>query len=494
MTTDTGTVRTDAAHPRSEIDPAGMRVIWLLLIAAFVAILNETTMSIAVPYLNDDLGLPPELGQWLTSAFMLTMAVVIPTSGFLLLRFTTRQVFLTAITAFVIGTAVCLVAPGFVLLLTGRVVQAAGTGIMMPLLMTTMMNVVPAHSRGRMMGRVGLVISLAPAIGPTLSGFISETLSWRWNFGIVLPIAVTALLLGARWMTNLGETTHAPIDVPSIILSALGFGGVVYGLSQFGGHGGEATGSTSAMPFVIIGFGVVALALFIWRQIVLQKKDDALLDMRVFRAPNYVIAVVIMTVVAFAMFGTFGLLPLFLQQVIGLDGFGSGLVMLPGAIMMGLLGPVMGRIYDARGPRTLLIPGSIMIALALFLYSQASAETPVWMLTCVQIIMSLGLASSFTPLFSASLGSLERKLYSHGSAALNTMQQVAGGAGTALLVSIYSLSLHHGEAEGLSTAVAATPGANSAFLLASCIALVPVVLAFFIRKPEESDEHAPVGH
>src|SRR5699024_2515298 len=151
-----------AVSRNDDIDPAGMRVIWLLLVAAFVAILNETTMAIAIPELNRTLSIPPEQGQWFTSAFMLTMAVVIPTTGFLLQRFTTRQVFIAAITSFAIGTLICLLAPGFLMLLLGRIVQAGGTGIMMPLLMTTMMNVVPAHSRGRMMGRVGLVISLAP--------------------------------------------------------------------------------------------------------------------------------------------------------------------------------------------------------------------------------------------------------------------------------------------------------------------------------------------
>ncbi|WP_449281669.1 MFS transporter, partial [Leucobacter sp.] len=269
-----------------------MRVIWLLLAAAFVAILNETTMAIAIPSLNQTLGIPPELGQWLTSAFMLTMAVVIPTTGFLLQRFTTRQVFMAAMIAFVLGTAICLVAPGFPVLLLGRIVQAAGTGVMMPLLMTTMMNVVPPHSRGRMMGRVGLVMSLAPALGPTLSGVVLDTLGWRWLFGIILPIAVVALLLGAKWMTNLGETTRAPIDVLSIILSAFAFGGIVFGLSQLGGgHGGSAGGG--AAPWAVIAGGVVFLGLFVWRQLVLQRVDDALLDLRVFASRNYVVSVII---------------------------------------------------------------------------------------------------------------------------------------------------------------------------------------------------------
>lgn len=489
-------ITTAPSKPAGTIDPAGMRVIWLLLAAAFVAILNETTMAIAIPSLNATLGIPPELGQWLTSAFMLTMAVVIPTTGFLLQRFTTRQVFLAAMIAFVLGTAICLVAPGFPVLLLGRIVQAAGTGVMMPLLMTTMMNVVPPHSRGRMMGRVGLVMSLAPALGPTLSGVVLDTLGWRWLFGIILPIAVVALLLGAKWMTNLGETTRAPIDVLSIILSALAFGGIVYGLSQLGGghggHGGSA--GAGALPWAVIAGGAVFLGLFVWRQLVLQRVNDALLDLRVFTSRNYVVSVIIMGVVALSMFGTFSLLPLYLQNVAGLDPTAAGLVLLPGSVLMGLLGPVMGRIYDARGPRTLLVPGTILIAVSLFTYSTVGVHTPMWFLVIVQILMSLGLAGSFTPLFSASLGSLDRSLYSHGSAVLNTLQQVGGAAGTAVLISIYSTFLHAGEARGLPTAEAGEPGTHAAFLVAACIAVVPVVLSFFVKKPADQEIGAPAGH
>ncbi|RGE23795.1 MDR family MFS transporter [Leucobacter sp. wl10] len=492
MTTDTAAVRVPART--DGIDPAGMRVIWLLLVAAFVAILNETTMAIAIPALNAALGIPPELGQWLTSAFMLTMAVVIPTTGFLLQRFTTRQVFLAAIISFVAGTAICLLAPGFTMLLLGRIVQAAGTGIMMPLLMTTMMNVVPPRSRGRMMGRVGLVMSLAPAAGPTLSGLVLDQLGWRWLFGIILPIAVVALLLGAKWMTNLGETSRAPIDVLSIILSAVAFGGIVFGLSQLGGgEGGPAGAPRGALPWVVLASGTVFLVLFVWRQLALQRRNDALLDLRVFASRNYVVAVIIMGVVALSMFGTFSLLPLYLQNVAGLEPTAAGLVLLPGSLLMGLLGPVMGRVYDLRGPRTLLVPGTILIATSMFIYSTVGEHTPTWFLVIVQIMMSLGLAGSFTPLFSASLGSLDRSLYSHGSAVLNTLQQVGGAAGTAVLISIYSTSLRSGEAEGLSTAAAGEPGANAAFLTAACIALVPVVLAFFVKKPVDQ-EGGPAGH
>ena len=478
---DTGSITTPPPAARGEIARSDMRVIWLLLVAAFVAILNETTMGIAIPHLNADLGIPPELGQWLTSAFMLTMAVVIPTTGFILQRFTTRQVFIAAMTAFSLGTLVALVAPGFAVLLAGRVIQAAGTGIMMPLLMTTIMNVVPPQSRGRMMGRVGLVISLAPAIGPTLAGAVLETLNWRALFAIILPIALISLVIGVKWMTNLGETRVVPLDVLSIPLAALGFGGIVFGLSQFGGEGGsgEAAGITALVV------GAVALGLFVWRQLVLQRVDDALLDLRVFRSVNFTFSVIIMTILALSMFGTLTLLPQYLQNVAGLNALESGLILLPGSVLMGLLGPVMGRIYDAKGTRPLLIPGTILVSASLFFYSTVGEHTVFWVLILVQAAMSVGLAMSFTPLFSASLGSLDRSLYSHGSAVLNALQQVGGAAGVALLTVTYSSILHAGESEGLTTAVAGAPGARMAFLIAAIISLAAVVLSAFVRKPAE---------
>ncbi|PCE14310.1 MFS transporter [Microbacterium sp. SZ1] len=487
---DTGSITTPPPAARGEIARSDMRVIWLLLVAAFVAILNETTMGIAIPHLNTDLGIPPELGQWLTSAFMLTMAVVIPTTGFILQRFTTRQVFIAAMTAFSLGTLVALVAPGFTVLLAGRVIQAAGTGIMMPLLMTTIMNVVPPQSRGRMMGRVGLVISLAPAIGPTLAGAVLETLNWRALFAIVLPIAIVSLLMGAKWMTNLGETRVVPLDVLSIPLAALGFGGIVFGLSQFGGEGG----SGQAAGIIALVVGAVALALFVWRQLVLQRVDDALLDLRVFRAVNFTFSVIIMTILALSMFGTLTLLPQYLQNVAGLNALESGLILLPGSVLMGLLGPIMGRIYDAKGTRPLLIPGTILVSASLFFYSTVGEHTVFWVLVLVQAAMSVGLAMSFTPLFSASLGSLDRSLYSHGSAVLNTLQQVGGAAGVALLTVTYSSILHAGESEGLTTAVAGAPGARMAFLIAAIISLAAVALSAFVRKPAEEPSGFHGGH
>ena len=488
----TGSVPTAGSAP--EIDPRAMRVVWLLLIAAFVAILNETTMSIALPDLRTDLGVPPELGQWLTSAFMLTMAVVIPTTGFLLQRLTTRQAFILAMSLFTAGTAIAMVAPGFEVLLAGRVVQAAGTAITMPLLMTTVMTVVPAHARGRIMGRVGIVISLAPAIGPTLAGILLDVASWRWIFGVVLPIAIVALIIGAKLMTNLGETSKAPLDVLSVILSALAFGGLVYGLSQIGGAHGGGSGMSEGAAIGMIAGSVVVLALFVWRQISLQKKDDALLDLRVFNARNFTLAIVVMGILSLAMFGTFTALPIYMQEVLQLSGTEAGLVVLPGAIAMGLLGPVIGRIYDAKGVAILLIPGTALVAIVMGFYATLTDSTSVWALVIAQITMSIGMAMSFTPLFSASLGSLRPHLYSHGSAVLNTLQQVAGAAGVAVLITTMTSVSASREAAGVAELAAGAAGARAAFLFSAIVAVVAVVAAVFVRKPADSPEGFHGGH
>ncbi|SJM50828.1 MDR family MFS transporter [Gulosibacter sp. 10] len=480
----------DGAGDADRLPPGAGRVIWLLIVAAFVAILNETTMANAIPHLNRDLGIPPELGQWFTSAFMLTMAVVIPTTGYILQRFTTRQVFVAAMLAFAIGTAVCFVAPGFTVLLLGRVIQAAGTGVMMPLLMTTVMTVVPPKQRGRWMGMVGMVISLAPALGPTASGAVLDTLGWRWLFGIILPIAVVALAIGAKWLTNLGDTSGAPFDVLSVVLSALAFGGIVFGLSQFGGEAAETGLSPQALGGICVGAGAVMLALFVWRQLALQREDKALLDLRTFASRNFTIAVVTMTILACAMFGTLTLLPQFLQNVMGLDALQTGLVLMPGSVLMGILAPFMGRIYDAKGPRALLVPGTILVSASLFVYSTVGVDTHWLELVIVQTVISVGLAMSFTPLFSASLGSLPQRLYSHGSASLNTMQQVGGAVGVAVLIAIYSGYLHRGELQGLDASLAGAPGARTAFLVGAIVSLVPVVLAWFVRRPADQEEDA----
>lgn len=500
----TGSIPAAGRPPQSaapSLRPEESRVVWLLLAAAFVAILNETTMGVAIPHLITDLGITALAAQWLTTAFMLTMAVIIPITGFLLRRFTTRTMFVAAMSLFSTGTLIAFLAPGFTVLLIARVVQASGTAIMMPLLMTTLMTVVPPAIRGRMMGRVSIVISLAPAIGPTLAGAILNNFEWRWIFGIVLPIAIVALAVGARWIHNLGETTHAPIDVLSVILSALGFGGLVFGLSQLGagGHGAgadaaAASAASTTTLIVALAVGVVSLGLFGWRQVVLQREDDALLDLRVFRSANFSLSMGQMVIMSMAFFGAITVVPLFLQDVLEVDPLTTGLVVLPGALAMGLAGPVIGRIYDSRGTTVLLVPGAIITSAMLWTYTTFSPATPVWLVAVTQTVLSFGLALSFTPLFTASLASLEPRFYSYGSAVVGTAQQVAGAAGIALMFGVMSAASSGATASGASGVAALSAGTHAAFLTAAILSLPLLVGAFLIRKPADQSVGAPVGH
>ncbi len=477
------------------------RVIWLLLAAAFVAILNETTMGVAIPHLITDLGITALAAQWLTTAFMLTMAVVIPITGFLLRRFTTRAMFIAAMGLFSVGTLIAVLSPGFPMLLVARVVQASGTAIMMPLLMTTIMTVVPPGIRGRMMGRVSIVISLAPAIGPTMAGAVLQNLNWRWIFAIVLPIALVALVIGARWIHNLGETTKAPIDVLSVILSALGFGGLVYGLSQLGG-GGHGTGEeavaaqnlSTASLIVSLTVGLIALGLFAWRQVLLQRKDDALLDLRVFRSANFSLSIGQMVIMSMAFFGAITILPLYLQRVVGVSALDTGLIVLPGALAMGLAGPWIGRIYDRWGTRVLLVPGAIITTSVLWFYTTYTPTTPVWVIAIAHTVLSVGLALSFTPLFTASLASLQPKFYSYGSAVVGTAQQVAGAAGIALMFGVMSSATAAASDSGADALAAEAAGTHAAFLIAAILSLPLLVGAFLVRKPVDQPFTPPVSH
>ncbi|MGO4595000.1 MDR family MFS transporter [Leifsonia sp. 2TAF2] len=460
-------------------------VISLLLISAFVVILNETVMNVALPDLMKDLGIQPSVGQWLTTAFLLTTAVVIPTTGFLLQRLKTRTVFVAAMGLFTLGTVICATAPGFGLLVTGRVVQAGGTAIMMPLLMTTVMTLVPASSRGKTMGNISIVMSVAPAVGPTVAGAILSVAGWRWIFLLVLPFAVGALLLGALRIPNVNEPRKVPLDVLSVILSAFAFAGLIYGFSSIA----EAEQGHVGIPFWIpIVGGALALGGFIWRQLVLQRDDRALLDLRVFRARTFTLSVAMMGVAMAALFGTLILLPLYMQTVLGLAPLASGLVLLPGSLLMGLLGPVVGRIYDKRGPSPLIIPGTIIVSSVLWILTTVNHATPVGMIVLVHVGLSLGLALTFTPLFTSALGALPPRLYSYGSAVIGTNQQLAGAIGTAVFITILSAVGASAVAGGGTATEGVEAGVRAAFVAGASLSLLLVVGSFFVRRPAATAE------
>lgn len=489
------TDRTSVSAPESgtATQPAHLKVIWLLLGAAFVVILNETIMSVALTDLMRDLSISARLAQWLTTAFMLTMAVVIPITGFLLQRFTTRQVFIAAMTLFSVGTALAAIAPGFWMLLGARVVQASGTAIMMPLLMTTIMTLVPPASRGKTMGNVSIVMSVAPAIGPTVSGIILDSLGWRWMFIIVLPIAVAMLVIGTKFITNVNEPRKLPISIPSIIVSALGFGSLVYGLSNIGSGDGDNPQGTPASVWVTIAVGVIALVVFVFMQKRLEKKDDALLDMRTFSSANFSTSVVMMVVAMMGLFGTIILLPIYLQQALHLEPLFIGLLVLPGGLLMGVMGPFVGRMYDKVGTKPLLVPGTIIVAAVLWtLALTVSATTSPFFILGAHLVLSLGLSLLFTPLFTSSMGSVRPHLYSHASAIVGTVQQVAGAAGTALFVTVMATVSTGLMTDGIAEDASVASGVRAAFLAGAIIFSFAIIGAFLVKKPADdiADDHS----
>lgn len=471
----------ETGHETGPEDSARDRlVIRLLLVSAFTVILNETIMSVALPRLMVDLNATANAAQWLTTAFLLTMAVVIPVTGFLLQRFNTRSVFLAAMAFFSLGTLICASAPGLGVLIFGRVVQAVGTAIMMPLLMTTVMSLVPPESRGKTMGNISIVISVAPAIGPTISGIILSVLDWRWMFWLVLPIGLGALALGYARLVNVTTPKRVPLDLLSVVLSAIGFGGVVYGLSSLGEGHGEGGPIPVWAPLLL---GAVMLAAFVWRQLRLGPQDRALLDLRTFRVQVFTVSVIMMGLAMMSLFGMIILLPIYMQNVLGMSALAAGLLLLPGGLTMGLLAPIVGRLFDRFGARKLVIPGAVAVSAALWLMASLGQDSHLAIVLLSHVVLSAGLALLFTPLFASSLGSLPRALYSHGSAVLGTIQQVAGAAGIALFVSIMSLRIGAEMAEGADMIAATAAGLRVGFFCGAAISLLMIVAAFFVRRP-----------
>ncbi|RKP51588.1 DHA2 family efflux MFS transporter permease subunit [Cohnella endophytica] len=470
-------------------------IVVALIIGAFVAILNETLLGNAFPDLMKAFDVSASTIQWLSTAYMLVVGVLVPVTALLQQWYTTRQMFLGAMILFLIGTIVSATAPEFGVLLTGRVIQALGTGLMLPVMMNTILVIFPPEKRGGAMGLIGLVIMFAPAIGPTVSGLIMDSLSWHWLFYLVIPLAVFSIIFAAVYMKNVSEITKPKVDILSIILSTVGFGGIVYGFSS----SGSAGWSDPEVYWTII-VGAIALLLFIWRQLVLK---DPVMDLRAFKYPMFALVTILLFVLMMTLFSTMTLLPMFLQGALLMTAFKSGLTMLPGGVVNGIMAPVAGKLFDKFGPRVLVTPGIILVVIAIWMFTGVGASASTGYVVTIHIIMLVGISLVMMPAQTTGLNQLPRRLYPHGTAILNTLQQVSGAIGTALFISIMSngskdylkgSSDPNSPGEKVQALVA---GVHNAFWIGLVIGIIALVIGLFIRRtrpPEGEESRAPAGH
>ncbi|GGG00299.1 MDR family MFS transporter [Paenibacillus abyssi] len=459
-----------------------------LVIGAFFSILNETLLNIAFRDLMIELQVTASTIQWLSTGYLLVVGILIPVSALLVQWFTTRQMFLGAMVLFALGTLVCGIAPGFPVLLIGRLIQAFSTGLMLPVMMNTILILYPPEKRGAAMGSMGLVIMFAPAIGPTLAGLILDSMSWRWLFFMVLPFAIFAIVFAAIYLKNVSEVTKPKVDVLSIILSTLGFGGIVFGFSSAGeGHGGWS----SPQVYLSLTVGIISLLLFIWRQLV---SKEPMLDMRAFKSPMFSLTTVMLIIVMMSLFSTMLLLPLFLQGALLMTAFTAGLILLPGGALNGLLSPVTGKLFDKFGPRALVIPGSAILVVVMWLFTRISLDTSTGTLIALHSAMMIAISMIMMPAQTNGLNQLPRKYYPHGTAILNTLQQVSGAIGVAFFISIMSsgqrdyLAGSSNPNAPAEMAGALNAGVHSAFSVGLVFAVVGLILSLFIKRTSAPQE------
>ncbi|MGG3858098.1 DHA2 family efflux MFS transporter permease subunit [Metabacillus fastidiosus] len=403
-------------------------ILTVLLIGAIAAILNQTVLNVALPTLTAEFDVPTSTSQWLITLYMLVNGVFIPVTAFLMARFSTRQLFIAAMIIFSLGTLLCGAAPTFTALLIGRVIQAIGAGIVMPLLISVVFRLFPIEKRGAAMGIVGVAIMFAPAVGPTLSGLLITKLSWRYIFYGILPFSLAALIAAVFLLKNVSEPRKMKLDILGVITSTIGFGGILYGFSIAGEKGWG-----SAPVLAALAIGVIGLALFVIRQLM---TENPLIDLRIFRSLEYTLSIIISFFVNGVIYSAMILLPIYLQNNRGMTALESGLFLLPGSIVMAIMSPIAGKMYDRYGMKWIGIVGSVILIASTAAYTNLVYSTGIMFMIIIYMIRSFGVTFLTMPLTTTGLNSLRPELHGHGTAMQNTLQAISGAIGTAVMTTI----------------------------------------------------------
>lgn len=454
----------------------------LLLMCSFVGMFGETALNIALSNLMQVFQITASTAQWLTTVYLLVLGIIMPVSGLLLQWFTTRQLFTGSLISLIAGTFVAALSINFEMLLCARILQAIGMGLLLPLMFNTVLIVYPPEKRGAAMGLIGLVVMCAPSTGPTIAGILIQYLSWHYIFWLSLPFLVIGLLVGLKNLTNITEVTRPRIDVQSVIGSTIGFAGVVYGFSK---AGEDVDGWSNPIVIASIVIGLVALVLFILRQI---RMSDPLLNMGVFKYPMYIVSLLMITSSMLMAMSLAIILPMFLQNGQGLSTLTTGLILLPGSLLNGILSNRMGLLFDKYGPKWLVTPGLVIAAVTLWFFTNVSFASSVALIVMLHVVLMIGLAMIWVPAQTNGLNQLPPQLYPHGTAVMNTVQQVIGAISTAVSISILSsgseryLQTSAAPTEPGEIANAMTLGSQHVFWFGTIVALMGLVTSFFIRR------------
>ena len=404
----------------------------VLMIGSFIGLFGETALNMALTNIMEDFSIGAGTAQWLTTGYLLVLAILVPLSAYLMRWFTTRQLITAAIILMLIGSLFCALSPNFTLLLVGRLIQALGTGIFLPLMFSVVLMVFPMNKRGAVMGIVGLVLTAGPALGPSFAGLIISVSSWHYIFWLMIVLNLLLLIFGAPKMDNISDLSRPKIDILSLVFSTVGFGGIVYALATLA----EASISEAKvwLPLVV---GVIALILFITRQF---KMESPMINLRVFKYPMFALGTVLMFFNLFMILSVAILIPLYLKSVLGFAALAAGLLMLPGNALNIVMSPIVGSSFDRVGAKIYTRIGYVLITISAALFVIViSATTPVWQIVVLLMVFFLGISMTIMPAQTNAMNQLPPKMYADGSAAMNTLTQVAGALGTAIAITMFTL-------------------------------------------------------
>lgn len=446
-------------------------VLAILLSGAFIIILNQTLLNTALPTFMEEFGITENAAQWVTTVFMLVNGVMIPVTAFLIEKFSTRKLFMAAMLIFSVGTAICAAAPSFGVLLLGRVVQAASGGMIMPLMQTIVFAMFSFHRRGSAMGTLGLVISFAPAIGPSLSGWIVDNMPWQTLFIMMLPIALIDAVFAYFLLRNVTENTNPKLDFLSLTLSTIGFGGLLFGFSTAGSAG---WGSANVIGPLVVG--LLALVWFTRRQLTLEKP---MLDIRVLSNPMFTLGTLLGMTIFVVMIGGMLILPLYMQNMADFTAMESGIALLPGAVVMGVVSPITGRVFDRFGGKWLSFFGFILATASTFMLARLSLDTTLEYLAIVNAVRMLGVAMVIMPVTTAALNELPQRMIPHGTAVNNTLRQISSSIGAAVMVTIMTATVKDPAVYGIEGVI---HGANVAFIVSGSLGILGIIGSLFIRN------------